>query len=236
MTDTAIPPRPLFRSLDQCLKYAFSYGVERGPTALAKAHRAWMETRTDECPHGDYERAAEILGGAAGKYVSAGDLRDLLVPVLNREELPMPSRDPDLDRLPDRNEAPAQVGLILGFVYRQPRPERQHLIAKYAFGDERAIAQKELRDYLLPLVDDMVKPRYTIYLLVARFYGLSIELSAVQRTVRNFALGDTPQDRARLAEQMVDRLRRDVDEHLQSISMRTEDAACSELRARGVIL
>ena len=201
MTDS----RPLFRSLEQCLRWAFGCGVVRGPTKLAKAHRALMDTRSLERPHGDYQAAADAIG------VTVVALHELLDPVLDREELPLPSRDPDLDRLPDRDDAPAQVGMILGFVSRQPRPERQHLIAKFAYGDERRQAQRELRDYMIPLVNQMWRSRYEIFVCVCRFYGSHHE---------------APHDVA---------LDRDVGDLLQDLAARTEDLATSELRARGVI-
>ena len=224
--------RPLFRSLDQCLRWAFGEGVVRGPTKLAKAHRALMDTRSLERPHGDYQAAADAIG------VTVVALHELLDPVLDREELPLPSRDPDLDRLPDRDDAPAQVGMILGFVSRQPRPERQHLIAKFAYGNERRQAQRELRDYLLPLIDDMLKPRFLVFMLVARFYGLTMEDEFLRHKALSYLLPAHYKNyemRVAAAGQMVDRMSRDINGLLADVATRTEDLAYCELKARGVV-
>lgn len=221
--------RPLFRELSSCLKWAFGYGVVRKPTALANAHRALMDTRNDTCPRGDYQKAADTIG------VSVRELRDLLDPVLDREELPLPSRDPDLDRLPGRDDAPAQAGLILGFVHRRPRPERQHLIAKFAFGEDRRQAQRELRDYLRPLVNDMLKPNFVIYTLIARFYGLPVEDGFLPRRVLHLVPGNTREQRQVAAKRMVDGMAVDIEGWLQPLATRCEELATDELRARGVI-
>ena len=206
MTDNI--DKPLFRSLDQALRWAWRHEprMVRPPAIMQLAGRddrdsAPLEEEIDKAP-------------------------------------PPRVIDFDLDPKPSGIDAAGQQGLLKSFVYRQPDPERLHLISKYAFGDERKQAQRALRDYLIPLVNNIIRPRYVIFACVSHFYGSRITLKDMAvRVVTIVPVKEGEDDAARMREawRMVRDLSHDVDNLLRDVATRTEDMALSELKARGVI-
>ena len=162
-------------------------------------------------------------------------------PTADEEKEPAPPRvvDFDLDPKPIGVDAAGQQGLLKSFVYRQPIPERLHLLAKYARGDERRQAQRQLRDYLLPLVNNIVRPRYVIYECISIYYGKRTvtlkDLSCKVLYLVPVREGQDDAKRMREAWRMVRDMSRDVESLLKDIATRTEEMAHSELKARGVI-
>ena len=205
--NTALQDRPLFRSLDQCLRYAW-----RNQPRMVKPPAIMQLAGVDE------------REGA---------------PAPGEEKEPAPPRilNFDLDRKPTGLDAAGQMGLLQSFVRRQPAPERYHLSAKYAGGEERKDAQRALRDYLLPLINQVLRPRHLVYVLVGRYYGRR-DVVFKDWAVKLLYLvpqQENPVERMQEAWRMVRDLAADIDGLLADLAARTEDLAVAELRERGVI-
>lgn len=194
--------RPLFRSLEQCLRWAWRH--EPRMVAPPVIHRM--------VGNDDREQIAD-------------------------EEAPPRVSNFDLDPKPVGVDAAGQQGLLKSFVYRQPDPERLHLIAKYAHGEERRAAQRALRDYLIPLVNNVIRPRYVIFSLVAHYYGRNdVSYKDLSSKVLYLVPENKPdKQRKREARRMVSDLGFDVNSILKDIATRSEELAYSELKAKGVI-
>ena len=224
--------RPLFRDLGHALTWAYRWQSAPGPTQLAAVHKAFQATVTPECPHGNYQAAADALG------VERHEVRQILAPIQDQNAEPVRSRDPDLDPVPYGIDASAQCGFLKSFVARQPTPERWHLLAKFARGDERRQAQRMLRDYLIPLVNNILRPRNILFQSVGHFYGKGFEAKMLARKILYLVAeqeGEKPESRMWRAVRMVRALDEDVSILLQDIGAKTEIIATDELRARGVI-
>ena len=224
--------RPAFRDLHHALTWALRYDSERRPTELAAAHKAFEATKTPEFPHGRYQEAADKL------EISAGELRQMLAPIHNPEPAPVRGRDPDLDPVPYGQDALGQVGLIRSFVARQPTPEKWHLLAKFAVGDERRQAQRALRDYLIPLSDHVLRHRNTMFLGVAHYYGLPVDVKALAKRILYLIHaidGEKPENRLSRARRMVVEVHAEIEDFLKGLATRAEESATEELKARGVI-
>jgi len=202
---TEILEKPLFRSLDQCLRWAWRHE----PRMVKQA--AIMQLAGKDDREGAQTEAEE------------------------KEPAPPRVLNFDLDPKPFGIDGAAQQGLLKSFVNRQPIPERLHLIAKYATRDERRDAQRALRDYLLPLVNASIKPRHMIYMLVSRFYGRPVAFKELAIKIEYLMRGTEPEERMREAWRFVRATSHDVDDLLKSLATRCEETAYSELRQRGVI-
>ena len=201
--------RPLFRSLDQALRWAWRYSPRMTkPPAIMQ------------------------LAGA--------DQRES-APTEDEEKEPAPPRviDFDLEPKPTGIDAAGQQGLLKSFVYRQPDPERLHLISKYAHGSERRDAQRALRDYLLPLINSAIRPRQLVFECVRIYYGKR-DVTFKDMAVRFVHLvpekEQEPEQRMREAWRMVRALAHDVEGLLRDLATRSEEFAYSTLKARGVIV
>ena len=149
-----------------------------------------------------------------------------------------PTVNPDIDAKPTGLDAAAQKGMLLGYVNRQPVPERFHLIAKYAIGDERKGAQIELRDYLLPLMNDILRHRWVMLQCVGRYYGKPVTFKDLGARILYLippVEGEKPETRMGRAWRSVRETSREIDDHLKSLASRTEEQCYGELKARGVI-
>ena len=160
-------------------------------------------------------------------------------PTEDEKKEPAPPRvvDFDLDAKPHGIDAAAQIGLLKSFCYRQPSPERLHLLAKYAVGEERRAAQRALRDYLMPLINNIIRPRFVVYSCVSRYYGRSVSFKDLALKVEYLVPTTFTNEKARRQEawRMVRDLSRDVESLLKDLATRTEELAHGELKARGVV-
>jgi len=158
--------------------------------------------------------------------------------VADGDAVVLPTVNPDIDPRPVGLDAAAQKGMLLGYVGRLPTPERWHLVAKFALGDVRRGAQIELRDYLVPLMNDILRHRRTILECVARFYGKPVKLKDLADKIL-FLIppveGEKESNRKARAMRSVTSLSLDIEDHLKSLASRTEELAYSELKMRGVI-
>jgi len=201
--------RPLFRSLDQALRWAW-----RHEPAMVKAPAIMQLAGMDERESAPTEEE-------------------------EKQEPPPRVLNFDLSPKPFGIDAAGQQGLLKSFVNRQPIPERLHLIAKYATKDERREAQRMLRDYLLPLLSVIIRPRFCVYTCIGIYYGRR-DVTLKDLSIKVLYLvpvreGEDDAKRNREAWRMVRDLSRDVESLLKDIATRTEELAHSELRARGVI-
>ena len=201
--------KPLFRSLDQCLRWAWRHE----PRMVKQA--AIMQLAGKDDREGAQTEAEE------------------------KEPAPPRVLNFDLSPKPFGIDGAAQQGLLKSFVNRQPIPERLHLIAKYATRDERRDAQRMLRDYLLPLLNVIVRPRFVVYECIGIYYGRRNvtlkDLSCKVLYLVPVREGEGDAKRNREAWRMVRDLSRDIESLLKDLATRTEELAHSELRARGVI-
>ena len=139
---------PTFASVDQCLWWAFRGEIPTTKTTgvFKMAGRARDELWQDE---EDKERA---------------------------KSAPIRTRDPEVDRRPAGIDGVTQQSMILSFVRRLPVGDHLFICAKYAHGDEQVAARRALRDLLRPTLSQNVKPAYTVYLLICRYFGRVVVL------------------------------------------------------------
>lgn len=201
--------RPLFRSLDSALRFT-------------------------------YQTAPRVIGISAIAGLMAADKREGAM--TREEELDAPpprAINFDLDPVPIGIDAAAQQGLIKGFVARRSSPGRLHLLAKYAKGDERRQAQRELRDYLLTHLEDDFRPHYVVYACVSLYYGRrNVRIKDLAARVVHLIPnkeGQLPANRLRECERKCRTLSILVSGLLKDVGARAEDVATQELRVRGVI-
>ncbi len=156
----------------------------------------------------------------------------------DEEAVVRPTVNPDIDPRPIGLDAAAQKGMLLGYVGRLTTPERWHLIAKYALGDERKGAQIELRDYLTPLINDILRHRRTMFECVARFYGKPVKDTELADRILYLVPpveNEKTVNRKQRAKRIVTNLSLEIEDHLKSLATRAEERSFLELRARGVI-
>jgi len=170
----------------------------------------------------------------------------LLVPLMQKQRLekdgpadaPVRAIDPSLDRIPP-GLAGVQASMLQNFVRRQSIPRNLHLFSKYSHGEERRQAQRALRDFLIPLLRQTIKPRFLIFQCVCRYYDRR-EMTFTDLACRMAPLiekkeGETSEKHMRRAWRQVRELSREVDSWLQQIGMQSEDAAYSQLEGLGVV-
>ena len=195
--------RPLFRTVDAALKWAFQ-----------------------------------------PRYARAVQSSHVLLPFMKRDRLgddrvtdaPIRAVDPGLERAPIGLDAAAQAGMLQSFVIRQPDPRRLHLLSKYAHGELRNAARRALRDFLIPLMRQTIRPRFVVYECVGRYYGKRIVFKDLSIKVLYLVPeGGDEAKRMRSAWRMVREIAREVDSWLKQISTQTEQAAHEELQNMGVI-
>jgi hypothetical protein len=179
------------------------------------------------------------LVGTAGIFRMMGyDNRDSSKDV-EVETTPLPTVNPDLDRLPTGLDAVVQIGMIKSFVMRQPDPARLHLLSKYAHDNERIAARRALRDYLMPFLGSTIRPRYVIYHCVCRYYGKPIAFNDLASGIVYLVpkhKRETAKKRMGKAWRMVRSMSMDVDSLLKDIATRTEELAHFELKEMGLII
>jgi hypothetical protein len=178
------------------------------------------------------------------RYARAVQSSHILLPYMKKDRLgedrvtdaPIHAVDPGLERTPIGLDAAAQAGMLCSFVLRQPDPRRLHLLSKYAHGELRQQARRALRDFLIPLMRQTIRPRFAIYECVSRHYGKRIVFKDLASKVLYLVPeGGTEAKRLQRAVRMVRELARDTDSWLKQISTQTEQAAHEQLKQSGVI-
>ena len=116
----------------------------------------------------------------AAMFAMAGRARDELWGTEEEKEraksAPIRTRDPEIDRRPTGQDAVTQQSMILGFIRRLPKHDHLYVVAKYAHGSEQVAARRALRDAMLPLLGQSIRPRYVVYQLIARYFGRVVRL------------------------------------------------------------
>lgn len=154
-------------------------------------------------------------------------------------DAPVRQSNPNLERLPDGWDAVAQIGMLKAFVAGLPDTDRWHIQAKYARGAERQFAQHSLRDRVIPLLEVVLRPRWIMYQLVARYYGKRVffrDLAIHVRPMIPVKDGEKPETHERRVWRMVRGMSATAETWLKDVATRAEERAHAVLKEQGVIL
>jgi len=173
----------------------------------------------------------------------------LIAPLMKKDRLaeegpadtPIRALDPALERIPPGLAATAQASMLQSFCIRQPVPRNLHLLSKFAHGETQLAARRALRDFILPLLVQKVKPpKYVVYSLLGRHYGRrDVTIKDLARRMVPLIEckdGETDEKHFRRVSRQVRELERDVDGWLSQIASQTEDACFEQLSATGVVV
>src|SRR3990167_417198 len=172
----------------------------------------------------------------AAMFAMAGRARDELWGTEEEKEraklAPVRTRDPEIDRRPTGADAVTQAAMVLGFVRRLPKQDHLYVVAKYARGGEQVAARRALRDALLPLLAQSIRPRYAAYKLICAHFGQKVDRDKLaDRIEYMFPAKRAAQD----ARGAVRRLANEIDSILKDFAASAETKCFEHFQRGGLI-
>ena len=215
-----------FRTWGEAIRWLRAREPQADKPTFATADQVLWWAFSNEIPTVKTTGVFKMAGRARGELWQDEDEKE------RSKSAPIRTRDPDIDRRPTGQDAVTQQAMIISFVRRLPIPDHLYVVSKYARGDEQIAARRALRDLLTPGLTQNVKPPYTVYLLICRYFGRVVVLDEI---ADRFEYMFPAKECAKKARSYIRRMASELEYKLKDMAASADEKTCTYFQQGGLI-